>query len=234
MAGSIKNNGSTALTNWAGDYTIDGSIINENGKMNLSNASSKMHITENAQIVNNGDLQIINSGKDGLTIDGKVTNSSTTNLWNVKGNMNINGEVTNSNGKLAVTNNGNALTIGKNGNITNNASTIVTNTGNGGLNYNGNFLNTGNTIIENKAGDANINGLLVQNGNRIVVKNSGNSLNVNSYADKENNTTNGTIVAKDADITVFNTGKGGTNINGIISAEGEAAQNIAIINQMVN
>ncbi len=231
MAGSIKNNGSTALTNWAGDYTIDGSIINENGKMNLSNASSKMHITENAQIVNNGDLQIINSGKDGLTIDGKVTNSSTTNLWNVKGNMNINGEVTNSNGKLAVTNNGNALTIGKNGNITNNASTIVTNTGNGGLNYNGNFLNTGNTIIENKAGDANINGLLVQNGNRIVVKNSGNSLNVNSYADKENNTTNGTIVAKDADITVFNTGKGGTNINGIISAEGEAAQNIAIINQ---
>ena len=56
MAGSIKNNGSTALTNWAGDYTIDGSIINENGKMNLSNASSKMHITENAQIVNNGDF----------------------------------------------------------------------------------------------------------------------------------------------------------------------------------
>ena len=65
MNGTIKNNGSTALTNWSGNYVIGGTIANEKGKMNLSNASSNMHITKDAVISNNGDLQIINSGKNG-------------------------------------------------------------------------------------------------------------------------------------------------------------------------
>lgn len=46
MNGTIKNNGSTALTNWSGNYVIGGTIANEKGKMNLSNASSNMHITK--------------------------------------------------------------------------------------------------------------------------------------------------------------------------------------------
>ena len=231
MYGDIKNNGSTALTNWSGDYIIDGSIVNENGKMNLSNASSQMHITENAKIANNGDLQIINAGDKGLTIDGDIQNSSTTNLWSVNGDMNINGTVTNSKGLLTVTNDGNALNVNKTANISNDASTVITNTGNGGLNYDGGYISSGSTIIDNKAGDANINGTLVQNGNKIVVKNSGDSLNFNSFTDEDNNQVTGTLTANNADVTVFNTGKGGTNISGNIFVTGEDTNNISVVNQ---
>lgn len=219
MNGTIKNNGSTALTNWSGDYIIGGTITNENGKMNLSNASSNMYITENAVISNNGDLQIINSGKNGMTIDGKVKNSSTTNVWNTKGDMNINGSITNTNGKLTVTNDGNALNVNENGQISNNKTTIITNTGLGGLNYAGSYSNSGDTIIENKAGDLNIDGDLIQNTHKMVVKNSGEALNID-----------GNIAGQDANITVYNTGKDGMLVNGTVATTGKG-DNISIINK---
>lgn len=219
MNGAIKNNGSTALTNWSGDYIIGGTITNENGKMNLSNASSNMLITEDAVISNNGDLQIINSGKKGMTIDGKVENTSTTNVWNTKGDMNINGSITNSNGKLTVTNDGNALNVNENGQISNNKTTIITNTGIGGLNYTGSYSNSGDTIIENKAGDLNIDGDLIQNTHKMVVKNSGEALNID-----------GNIAGQDANITVYNTGKDGMVVNGTVATTGKG-DNISIINK---
>lgn len=233
MNGQIKNSASTALTNWAGNYIIGGSIENLDGKMNLSNASSQMHLTETSKIVNNGDLQIINSGKDGLTIDGTVENTSTTNVWNVRNDLNINGTIANSNGILHVTNDGNALNVGESGKISNNAATYVTNSGDGGLNYNGGYLNSGASIIENKAGDLNINNTLNQVGNRIVVKNSGNELNINTTVNADGQTVNGGILAQGADVTVFNTGLGGTNISGNITATGKN-QNIVIANKAGN
>ncbi len=229
MAGKIKNSGSTALTNWAGDYIIDGTIENENGKMNLSNAGPKMHLTENSKIVNNGDLQIINSGSEGLTLDGTVENTSTTNIWSVKGDLDVNGTVNNSNGKLTITNDGNALNIGENAIVANaDASTVITNTGEGGLNHNGIIMNNGSTVIDNQAGDLNFNGIAIQAGNRIVLKNSGNALNI---AGTEN--APGGIAAMDADVSIFNTGEGGTNISGIVNAMGEN-QKISVVNQNGN
>ena len=226
MNGEIKNNGSTALTNWYGDFIIGGSIENESGKMNLSNAGPKMHLTDTSKVVNNGDLQIINSGVDGLTLDGTVENTSTTNIWSVKGDLDVNGTVSNSNGKLTITNDGNALNIGENAIVMNDASTVITNTGEGGLNHNGLVFNSGNTIVDNQAGDMNINGVLAQAGNRITVKNSGNALNINR-TDEDNV---GGIGAINADVTIFNTGKGGTNISGIVNSMGED-QNISVVNQ---
>jgi len=233
MNGQVKNSGSTALTNWAGNYIIGGSIENLDGKMNLSNASSKMHLTETSKIVNNGDLQIINSGKDGLTLDGTVENTSTTNVWNVRNDLNVNGTIANSNGRLNVTNDGNALNVGATGNISNNAATYVTNSGEGGLNYSGAYVNSGVSIVENKAGDLNINSTLNQVGNKIVVKNSGNELNINTSVNAEGEKINGGILAQGGDITVFNTGNGGTNIYGNIGATGEN-QNISITNKAGN
>ncbi len=229
MNGKVKNSGSTALTNWAGDFIIDGTIENENGKMNLSNAGPKMHLTKNSKVVNNGDLQIINSGKEGLTLDGTIENSSTTNIWSVKGDLDVNGVVNNKNGKLTITNDGNALNIGENALISNDAATVITNTGNGGLNHNGAVIQSGaNLIVDNKAGDMNINSAIIQNGGKAVIKNSGNALNINS---SENKT--GGVLALDADVTVFNAGKGGTNISGIINGLGKK-QNISVINQAGN
>jgi len=235
MSGKVKNNGSTALTNWYGDFIVDGSVENEKGNMNLSNADSKMHLTENSKIVNNGDLQIINSGKKGLTLDGSVDNTSTTNIWSVRGDLDVNGMVTNSKGKLTITNDGNALNIGENAIVLNDAATVITNTGKAGLNHNGMIINSGSTIVDNKAGDMNINSGIMQIDNKLVVKNSGNALNINGNFDEEGNHIGGTIIANDADVTVFNTGKGGTNIvGGIINSTGEKANNISIVNKAGN
>lgn len=231
MNGSIQNSASTALTNWSGDFTIDGSINNSKGKMNLSNADSKMTITKNAKITNNGDLQIINSGKNGLAIDGNVTNSSTTNIWSVKGDLDINGDVINSNGKLNIQNDGNALNTGKNSTITNTSATAITNNGEGGMNLNGIYMGFGNTTIENKNGDLNLNNTVAQNGNRIVIKNSGNSLNINSQMKGNSDDYLGSVISNGADVTIFNTGKGGTNINGMIAKSSDDTKNISIINQ---
>ena len=231
MNGAIKNSGSTALTNWAGDFTIDGSIHNSAGKMNLSNADSKMTITKNAQISNNGDLQIINSGKNGLAINGNVKNSSTTNIWSVKGDLDINGDVINSKGKLNIQNDGNALNTGKNSTITSTADTVITNSGEGGMNLNGIYMGSGNTTINNKNGDLNINNTVAQVGNRIVIKNSGNALNINSSVNGTKDDYIGSVISNGADVTIFNTGKGGTNINGMIAKSSDNTKNIAIINQ---
>ncbi len=229
MFGKVKNSGSTALTNWAGDYIIDGTIENEKGKMNLSNAGPKMHLTENSKIVNNGDLQIINSGKEGLTLDGTVENTSTTNIWSVKGDLDVNGVVNNSNGKLTITNDGNALNIGENAIVINtDASTVITNTGKGGLNHKGFIMNNGSTVIDNQTGDLNFNGVAVQAGNRITVKNSGNALNIAGTQDNEAG-----IMAMDGDVSIFNTGEGGTNILGIVNALGEN-QKVSVVNQNGN
>lgn len=231
MNGTIKNSGSTALTNWWGDFTIDGTIDNAAGKMNLSNADSKMTITKNAKISNNGDLQIINAGKEGLEIDGNVKNSSTTNIWSVKGDLDINGDVINTNGKLTIQNDGNALNTGKTSTITNNSTTVIKNTGKGGMNLNGMYMGSGSTTVDNQNGDLNINNTLAQVGNRIVVKNSGNALNINSNVKGTKDDYIGSIISNGADVTIFNTGKGGTNINGMIAKSSDDTKNISIVNQ---
>ena len=232
MSGTIENSGSTALTNWAGDFIIDGSIINESGKMNLSNAGTQMYLTENSIISNNGDLQIINSGKNGLILDGDIENTSTTNIWSVKGDLNINGTIANSSGKMTITNDGNALNIGEDALITNDASTVITNTGDGGLNYNGTFINSGSTIVDNQAGNLEINGTFVQNGSKIVVKNSGDALNINGYLNDDEELERGGIFANDADVTIFNTGDGGINIaGGTVTAAGDTEKTVSIVNK---
>ena len=230
MNGTIQNSGSTALTNWTGDFLIDGIIDNANGKMNLSNADSQMTITENAIITNNGDLQIINSGTKGLSIDGTITNNSTTNINSVKGNLNINGQITNTKGKLTIQNSGKTLNTGKDSIISNDSTTLITNTGEG-MNLNGLYKGSGYTTIDNQNGDLNINGSIEQYGNRIVVKNSGNSLNINSEIKGKPTDYVGTITIDNGDITIFNTGEGGTNINGIISKKGNDSNKISIVNQ---
>lgn len=233
MAGSIKNSGSTALTNWQGNFIIDGTIENSTGKMNLSNASSKMLITENAKISNNGDLQIINSGRYGLTIDGNVTNTATTNIQNTRNDLNINGSVVNSNGKMTISNDekANALNIGENAFISNTGTTVVTNKGNGGLNHKGVYLGSGTTTFDNQNGSMNIDGVIAQSGKNVVLKNSGDALNINSSLKGEDSDFVGGIIAEDADVTIFNTGKGGTKFNGKILSYGEGANTISIVNK---
>ena len=231
MNGTIKNSGSTALTNWWGDFTIGGEIQNTEGKMNLSNADSKMTITKDARISNNGDLQIINAGQEGLTIDGAVRNNSTTNIQSVKGDLDINGDVINTNGKLTIQNSGNALNTGKNSTITNNNTTVITNSGEGGMNLNGMYMGSGYTTIENTNGDLNINNTVAQNGKRLVVKNSGNALNINSSINGDKTDYIGSIISNGADVTIFNSGEGGTNINGVIAKSSDDTKNISIVNQ---
>lgn len=231
MNGTIKNSASTALTNWWGDFTIDGTIDNAAGKMNLSNADSKMTITKNARISNNGDLQIINAGKDGLEINGNVKNNSSTNIWSVKGDLDINGDVINSNGKLTIQNDGNALNTGKTSTITNNNTTVIKNTGAGGMNLNGMYMGSGSSTVDNQNGNLNINNTLAQVGNRLVIKNSGNALNINSSVKGTKDDYIGSVISNGADVTIFNTGKGGTNINGVIAKSSDDTKNISIVNQ---
>lgn len=133
IAGNVYNyNSDSAANEWLA-LTIDN-----------NNSTSGLNIAQTADIRNNGEGYIMNSGSNGLTISGKVLN-----------NVN-NMEITNSNGQLLVNPTGIITT-----NTTDSHYLQVTNSGSDGMDIQGKFINTSaqklNTVkFTNSAGDMKI------------------------------------------------------------------------------
>ena len=200
IKGNIENNGSTAISNWNGDFVISGKVENSNGKMNITSAqkSSGLHLTKEGQILNNNDeLLVQNTGKNGIILDGQVKNNSATTIYNTSGDLKVNGLVQNK-GTLMITNRGKNLTVGQNAIIANDGKTTVRNSGVKGMNIDGIVINQNGPVnIENNAGALNMS-----IGSNAVVKTDGNFnlTNVVSKAIK----VQGNVQGKDINVTNSN------------------------------
>ena len=150
---SQKNFG---LKNKAGEMKIDGVVGVVDGDMNVWNEENgtKLTLASNGKINGNGDLSIKNSGKDGMTLEGTLTNNGETAINNTNGELMVNG-VINNNGNMGIINkeNGTGLIITQNGKIKNEGDLkIVNSSGADGLTVVGDVENTGNMRVYNDNG----------------------------------------------------------------------------------
>ena len=177
VSGNLTNKGNAILTNSGEQLNISGTVKNTSGKLTLNNSGAKgLNLISTSNITSEG-IEMTNSGAGGLNINGKVNNTGSATVTNtsagveglyVKGTftnkgsaefkndgrdgLNVEGTLTNSNGKLSMTNNGaRGLNVTQKGSI--NAQGIeMTNNGANGLNVYGTVNNTGDGTYTNNAG----------------------------------------------------------------------------------
>ncbi len=206
--GTINNSGSTAMTNRAGNMTVNGSITNTAGKMNLTNTSGKMVLTGASKITGANEIIIQNTGAGGMELNGTIENTSNTYLQNTKGDMTVAGTVHNTGDKiLSIYNAGGELTIADGATVYGqNKNLSINNKGTGGLTVNGTVENTGAINIYNKNGDLNINKTVTGHDGTLYIANYGNALNIANTA----------VVKNNAKLNILNQGKGGMEIDGTV------------------
>ncbi len=162
------------LKNKAGEMIINGVVGVEEGDMNVWNYENATGLTlaSNGKINGNGALSIKNTGSNGMTLNGTITNGAAgepkeTAINNTAGKLTLNGTITNE-GNMGIINkeNGTGLDILQNADITNKGDLkIVNSSGAEGLTVVGDVENTGNMRVYNENGHltvANNSGLTKQ------------------------------------------------------------------------
>lgn len=144
------------LKNKAGEMKINGVVGVEDGDMNVWNEenATKLTLASNGQINGNGNLSIKNSGANGMTLDGAITNTGETAINNTNGKLLANGVINNT-GNLGIINkeNGTGFLISQNAKITNEGDLkLVNSSGTEGLTIVGDVKNTGNMRVYNDNG----------------------------------------------------------------------------------
>ena len=204
--GEIESTGTTTITNNKGNLNINGKYTGKENKLTVSSKGG-INVGKNAEIDNEGSMTMLNTGEDGLTIDGSVTNNGNAILTNMTGDMNINGTVTNNNGKLNVTSRGDELNIS--GTIDGNGILKVWSTGEGGTDISGAIQNeTGNAVIQNDNGAMNISGTIVNNANKLYITNHGTELNITETGKVQNK----------GNVAIWNTADKNMNIKGTVTS----------------
>ncbi len=128
----------------------------ENGSLVLIKSADKsgagINISGKVANIDNGGVFVTNKGENGLTVDGTVASNAKLQLYNTKGDMNVNGVATNKNDTLVITNRetANNLSIGKNAKVTTDNELAVVNDGTGKLALAGNTTSKGKTDIVNR------------------------------------------------------------------------------------
>lgn len=231
LAGTITNEGETAINNLAGHATIGGTI-NNTGDMGIINKGNGTGLTVNGKITNEGKLKLVNStGAEGLTVNGTV-NNSTANLYiyNDAGHTTINGTLNNTEaGNLYVLSRANStgITTGANSVISNEAGNLVIkHNGAGakagvGMDLNGTVKNDGGEIaINNYTGDMKVAGTITQEGNETI-----GIINRAASEDRAKTSKGGGAMTVNAtinghDINIKNNGSGDMTVNGEITHDG--------------
>ncbi len=187
-----KDGNITITNNGVSGVDINGILYNNNGNLKITNKGGRLRIYTKGDVQNNGELVFSNTGTGGTDIAGKVTNNGTMRITNGKGELLVSGNVTNSNGKMTITDNGTGIKVFQN-----------TDNGNQGTITQSN----GDMSISHGVGAS---GLLVTDEGKILI-NDGN-MNIR-------NTEGDLTVDKDANVTATN---GNINIANIGSASGRS------------
>ena len=193
ISGTSENhNGNYTILNKNGNLEISGTLINRNGTMALTNNGNTLTVTKTGKIDNSDELQITNTGKGGMQLNGSIVNKGNTNILNTAGALNLGGSFSNTKNTtieqrgnddltitanvnnrqdLTITNKGNNLVIAKNATIKNGRDLNITNSGKGNLMIAGNVTNERNSKITNNNGSLHLDGSFVNKNDSTWVNN---------------------------------------------------------------
>ena len=192
--GANANNelGNVDIYNTAGSVTVNGTVKNTGNTLRISNSGDGIAVNSTGKLESTGALDVYNSGKNGILVDGTITNSQNpfsilksngyAVIKNDAGNIDVNGKINTSGEKLSILNNGNAINISKTGTVKNAGELLIDNSGAGGVNIAGNVENSNNVATINNTGANGINiasSGKVTNDNLLKISNTGaNGVNV--------------------------------------------------------
>ena len=154
LNGNVNGN-NISVNNSAGALAIGGTL-NSASDMVVYNTGDSLGLTSTGKINAKGNLAVKNTGSEGMTLDGTITNVGETAINNLDGQLLVNGTINNT-GNMGIINqgvgtSGNDLTITKNAVITNTGDLKIANNGENGTAIIGSVDNTGNLYIYNDAG----------------------------------------------------------------------------------
>ena len=209
---------------------ISGTVGNTNGEATITNhAKGGMNVTSTGKINTNG-LTMLNTGADGMIINGIATNNGTATVTNKAGGMTIGGSFTNT-GNATFTNDtgSNTLTVTADGTITNKNGTLAMLNNNGSLDILGTVNNEGTTtnITNYGANGLNVSGTAGSNGDLTMYNTGVKGINI-ATSGRVNGNNNITI--KNTGAGTGNHKQGGVNVQGLVNAK----KNVNIINQNSN
>lgn len=223
LQGKLANdNGETAINNNKGAMTVKGSIVNDGNMGIINRGEGKM--TVDADIQNTGKLKLANVNGNGFEINNKINNSDgNVSIYNEKGELDINGTISNENGYLYTLSrfDSTGIVTGKdsvisadNGNLAiKHIGTKASASGNG-IDLNGTIMGdlegNGQVAINNYKGNMHVGGTVM----------AGDDMGIINRAGGENMVVDATIVA-DNDVTnIKNNGSGDMTVAGQIGHTG--------------
>ena len=207
VAGTFDNDARAVIQNYEGNMEISGNISNAD-TLNLINNGSKFTITDTATIANNDYTGVLNTGDQGMTVNGKV-NSNAGNIifTNQKGDMSVgaNFDVA-KDSKVNITNHGNSLKLADSTVVNNNGAFKVWATGANGADVKGQYNGSGDMVIQSDNGDMTVSAKFVNDNGTVRLTNKGNGMTLAANSSIKNNGT--------GSFTVTNTGANGVAMNG--------------------
>ena len=212
-----NQDGAIKIVNFAGNLDDKGQVSNNNGDIYITNkGDGGLNITDTATLgADKGKLVVQNFGKEGMTVDGEVSNKGYTALYNRAGDMNINSDVTTIGARMNIQNSGDgALNINDTAALTNEGMgrTYITNKGNGGMNIDADVVGGGHVIVTNRKGGMNVHSKVTSTKANVVLTNTGEK---NMVVDGTVRGNKVTAYAKGNDIVLGNTDTNQIAINGL-------------------
>ena len=199
--------GDVYLTNGSGAMNLNNKVTADSIYIAGGSEAGGITTGTNSDLTANDLVQIVHNGSGNTAVNGNVSGKGDMYITERSGNLNINGNLANQNGKIVIASNGSGLTIGNNAVISNNNKIQIANTGANGLTLNGQVKNSGSTAITNRAGNFNINGSVENTSGKMNITNTGNKLTLGASS---------SIVGGGDELLIQNTGAGGFEANGSI------------------
>lgn len=211
--------GNVHLVNGKGAMNLNGKVQSDNGSVYVASGTKSGAVTlgDNSSLTAKDLVEIVHSGSGDTTVGGTINSSKNVFITEKKGQLNINGKITNKDGKIAIAGNGTGLTFGEDSVIKNNNEIRIANTGANGLVFNGKIVNAGSTAMTSRAGDFIYNGSIENTAGKTNLTNTGNKMVLS-----EDSSVKGVN-----EVLIQSTGKGGMDVKGTIDTTGKTyVQNI--------
>lgn len=191
----------------------------ENGSLVLIRTSDKsgagINVSGKVANLDNGGVFLTNEGENGLTVEkgAVIASNDKAQLYNYKGDLNVDGTVSNKNNALIVTNRetGANVNIGKNAKLVTDNEIAISNKGTGKLTVAGTTSSVGNTNITNygaggmeiagNIGDKDVNTVRIVNYNGKMAFAGGSNVNAGKVLQVENRGEGGLEIAQNANMT---------------------------------
>lgn len=191
----------------------------ENGSLVLIKSSDKsgagINVSGKVANLTKGGVFLTNEGENGLTVEngGLIASNDKAQLYNYKGDLNVDGTVSNKNNTLIVTNRetGANVNIGGNAKLVTDNEISISNKGTGKLTVAGTTSSVGNTNITNNGaggmeiagniGDEDVNTVRIVNYNGKMTFAGGSNVNAGKVLQVENRGEGGLEVAQNAKLT---------------------------------